>query len=359
MASPRDSTTRVRVAIDLLGADHSPSVLLERLGELPEQLYQFVFIGPESIGKKIAEKTRETTTAYNPSEVSRGSCPNGQHLVTPEFIAQDDSLHTALRRKPCASMRLALQLLRDSQVDAVVSAGNTAALMAIARALVPRAPGLSRPAICKMLNGKHSPVWLLDLGANVGASALQLAHFAVLGAALASPAMPNQRPVRVGLLNIGAEVTKGPAVLGEAAELLRSHSGFNYIGFVEAHELFDGRADVVISDGLLGNIALKAIEGTASMAQHLLAEHVQRLRNQGGVRAWLLERLLASRDLADVYDPQGYNGASLLGLSGVVVKSHGSADGVGFVAAIQQARQEFLAQVPGRVFAAFEQLSHN
>jgi len=265
-------------------------------------------------------------------------------------------LHTALRRKPKASMRLALELLRDNKVDAVVSAGNTAALMAIARALVPRAPGLSRPAICKMLNGKRSPVWLLDLGANVGASAVQLSQFGVMGAALASPVMPNNREVRVGLLNIGAEVTKGPAVLGEAARLLDTQPGLNYIGFVEAHELFDDCADVVVSDGLLGNIALKAIEGTASMAQHLLTEHMQRLVTKGGLRAWLLERLLASRDLADVYDPQGYNGASLLGLSGVVIKSHGRADGVGFAAAIQQARQEFLAEVPSRVFAAFDRI---
>jgi len=338
------SSNRVRVAIDLLGADHSPSILLERLGELKEQQYELVFVGPESLKDKLASS-------------SSGFGASSRHRVTSEFIAQDDSLHTALRRKPNASMRLALQLLRDNEVDAVVSAGNTAALMAIARALVPRAPGLSRPAICKMLNGKRSPVWLLDLGANVGASALQLSHFGVLGCALASPVMPNNRKVRVGLLNIGAEVTKGPMVLGEAARLLEAHSSFDYIGFIEAHELFDGRADVVVSDGLLGNIALKAIEGTASMAQHLLATHMQQLVSKGGIRAWLLERLLASRDLADVYDPQGYNGASLLGLSGVVIKSHGRADGVGYAAAIAQARQEYLAEVPSRVFAAFNRLS--
>ena len=338
-----DATQRVRVAIDLLGADHSPSILLERLGELQERQYELVLVGPESLQEKLASSWA-------------GFAASSRHRVTSEFIAQEDSLHTALRRKPNASMRLALQMLRDDEVDAVVSAGNTAALMAIARALVPRAPGLSRPAICKMLNGKRSPVWLLDLGANVGASAVQLSHFGVLGAALASP-MTSGRKVRVGLLNIGAEVTKGPVVLGEAAKLLEAHSSFDYIGFVEAHELFDGRADVVVSDGLLGNIALKAIEGTASMAQHLLSTHMHQQVSKGGIRAWLLERLLASRDLADVYDPQGYNGASLLGLSGVVIKSHGRADGVGYAAAIQQARQEFLAEVPSRVFAAFKHLS--
>ncbi len=334
---------RVRIALDLLGADQPPDVLLSRIGQLPQESFDLVFIGPESAAPRL----------FRPSSV------RDRHLVTSEFIAQDDSLNTALRRKPRASMRLAIELLRDDQVDAIVSAGNTAALMAISRALVPRAHGLSRPAICKMLNGKHSPVWLLDLGANVGSSALQLCQFGMLGAALASPLMPGNRAVRVGLLNIGAEITKGPAVLGEAAALLCAHDQFDYIGFVEAHELFDGRADVVVSDGLLGNVALKAIEGTASMAQHLLREHVQRLRARGGLRAWVLERLLATRDLADVYDPQGYNGASLLGLSGVVIKSHGRADGVGYAAAIAQGRQEVLNQVPERIFAAFDRTALN
>ena len=327
----------MRIALDLLGADHSPEILLERIADFPEDAIEWVFIGPDSL------------IDLSPV-VSRAS---SRHIITADFVAQTDTLNTALRRKPRSSMRLALELLRDKRVDAVVSAGNTAALMAIARALVPRAPGLSRPAICKMLAGKERPVWMLDLGANVDVSAQQLFHFGLLGAALAAPSMPDGRPVRVGLLNIGAEVTKGPAVLGQAATLFRAHPQFDYIGFVEAHELFDGRADVVVSDGLLGNVALKAIEGTASMAQHLLGDHVQRLRSKGGLRAWLLERLLATRDLADVYDPQGYNGASLLGLSGVVVKSHGRADGVGYAAAIDQARQEFVTRTPERVFAAF------
>lgn len=330
---------KVRVALDLLGADHPPNILLERVSELSDERFDLVLVGADD------------PTSWTRDLDGRSY----QHVSTSEYIAQDDTLNTALRRKPRSSMRLALEMLRDKSVDAVVSAGNTAALMAMARSLVPRAPGLSRPAICKMLNGKRSPVWLLDLGANVGASALQLFHFGVLGAALASPHMTRGRRVRVGLLNIGAEVTKGPAVLSEAAALLGAHSNFEYIGFIEGHELFDGRADVVVSDGMLGNVALKAMEGTASMAQHLLAEHMQRLRAKGGIRAWLLEWLLATRDLADVYDPQGYNGASLLGLSGVVVKSHGKADGVGYSAAIEQARQEFVTQVPDRVFAAFSQ----
>lgn len=314
-------------------------MLLERIGDFSQSSLQLTFVGPATLAA--------------PARVL-----NARHLATDAYVAQNDSLHTALRRKPNSSMRLALQLLRDGDVDAVVSAGNTAALMALSRQLLPRAPGLSRPAICKMLNGKTQPLWMLDLGANIGSSAHQLSQFAVLGAALAQSTLAKNsstdiQPARVGLLNIGSEVTKGPAVLGEAAALLTADERFEYVGFVEAHELFDGRADVIVSDGLLGNTALKAIEGTASMAQHLLMTHLNRLRTQGGVRAWLLERLLATRDLADVYDPQGYNGASLLGLSGVVIKSHGRADAKGYAAAVTQAHDEFAAGVPRRVFDAF------
>ncbi len=325
---------KVRIALDLLGADHPPDVLLQRVGDLPLNALDLTLVGPPEVA------------AY-------ARMLNASHLRTEAYVAQTDTLQTALRRLPDSSMRKALELLRDGAVDAVVSAGNTAALMALSRALVARAPGLSRPAICKLLKGKTQPVWMLDLGANIGCSAQQLGQFAVLGSALAGGSLPPQQRVRVGLLNIGAEVTKGPAVLAQAAELLESDMRFDYVGFVEAHELFDGRADVIVSDGLLGNTALKAIEGTASMAQHLLVSHLQRLRKQGGIRAWLLERLLATRDLEDVYDPQGYNGASLLGLSGVVIKSHGRADATGFAAAILQAHDEFTAKVPQRVFDAF------
>ena len=186
------------------------------LGELDPHQYQFTLIGPSNIGAAI------------PGFVARS-------VPTESFIAQSDTLQTALRRRPQASMRLALELLRDHQVDAVVSAGNTAALMALARQLLPRAPGLKRPAICKMLQGKavagvRKPVWLLDLGANIECSAQQLLQFAVMGAQLASAAPTAADPERpvVGLLNIGAEITKGPAVLGAAAQLLDDCPAFRY-----------------------------------------------------------------------------------------------------------------------------------
>jgi len=333
----------LRIALDLLGADRPAVELISELAQLDPQHYQFVLVGPAGLSAKIPGLVAETAE-------------------TDSFIAQSDALQTALRRRPRASMRLALELLRDHRVDGVVSAGNTAALMALARQVLPRAPGLKRPAICKMLEGKsvrgvRKPVWLLDLGANIECSAQQLFQFAVMGAQLAatspSTRTPVSRPPVVGLLNIGAEITKGPAVLAEAAQLFTNCAEFDYCGFVEAHELFDGRADVVVSDGLLGNVALKAMEGTAAMAQHLLREHLAKQRSKAGLRGWLVERLLATRALVNVYDPQGYNGATLLGLGGVVVKSHGAADGSGYLAAVKQARQEIVAGIPQRVFDLF------
>ena len=334
---------RLRIALDLLGADHAPTELVRLLGGLDPEHYQFTLVGPADMGAASADLAAHS-------------------VPTDSFIAQSDTLQTALRRRPQASMRLALELLRDHRVDAVVSAGNTAALMALARQILPRAPGLKRPAICKMLEGKavagvRKPVWLLDLGANIECSAQQLFQFAIMGAQLATvapAAADSGRPV-VGLLNIGAEITKGPAVLGEAAQLLGTSDAFHYCGFVEAHELFDGRADVVVSDGLLGNVALKAMEGTAAMAQHILSEHLAQQRSKGGLRGWLIERVLATRTLANVYDPQGYNGATLLGLGGVVVKSHGAADARGYLAAVQQARAEVIADIPRRVFDLFQE----
>ena len=183
---------RLRIALDLLGADHAPTELVRLLGGLDPEHYQFTLVGPADMGAASADLAAHS-------------------VPTDSFIAQSDTLQTALRRRPQASMRLALELLRDHRVDAVVSAGNTAALMALARQILPRAPGLKRPAICKMLEGKavagvRKPVWLLDLGANIECSAQQLFQFAIMGAQLATvapAAADSGRPV-VGLLNIGA-----------------------------------------------------------------------------------------------------------------------------------------------------------
>ncbi|MEM7218918.1 MAG: phosphate acyltransferase [Pseudomonadota bacterium] len=316
----------MRIALDLLGADRDEAELARYLHELSPDHYRLTLIG-----------------SHEPAAIPAVD----RFVPVTEFIAQDDDLTTALRRRPDASMRVALDLAARDEVDAVVSAGNTAALMALSRRLVGRVPGLSRPAICKQLTGKDGSVWLLDLGANVNCSGEQLLQFAHLGAALAG-AVLDRRP-RVALLNIGAELTKAPPAVGRAAQLCEHVPGFDYRGLIEGHELFDGKVDVVVCDGLLGNVALKAAEGTATLVQHILATH---LANRPAWIRWLVSRLLGARRLSRFYDPQVYNGASLLGLSRVVVKSHGRADGRGFVAAIGQARREVCEDVPGRVHAA-------
>jgi phosphate acyltransferase len=267
------------------------------------------------------------------------------HHATEQLTATDN-LSDVLRHKPDSSMRQALLLHGAGDVDGVVSGGDTAALMALSRSILDMVPGVERPAICKELQGMRGPFWMLDLGANIECSAEQLCQFARMGATLARHAGGIAEP-RVGLLNIGTEAGKGPAVLNDAAGRLSADASVNFVGFVEGNMLFSDVVDVVVADGFGGNVALKSIEGAARMAGHLL-------------RGWLdelgpLERagtLLARRRLQQLrheLNPQRYNGASFVGLSGVVVKSHGSADVEGFQSAIEEAIVEVQGQIPRRL----------
>lgn len=267
-----------------------------------------------------------------------------QHAA--ERLCAGDSLADVLRRRPDSSMRQALLRHAAGDADGVVSAGDTAALMALSRSVLDMVPGVERPAICKELQGMSGPYWMLDLGANLDCSAAQLHQFARMGSILAQHAGGLSDP-RIGLLNIGTEVGKGPPVVNDAARLLADDPELNYVGFVEGNVLFSAVADVIVADGFSGNVALKSIEGAARMAGHL-------------VRGWLdglapLERLgmlLARRSLYRLrheLNPQRYNGASFVGLSGVVIKSHGSADAEGFRSAIEEAIVEVQGQIPVRL----------
>ncbi len=267
---------------------------------------------------------------------------------TTEWLAPGDSLSDALRRRPDSSMRRALLLLGEEQVDAVVSGGDTAALMALSRLVLDMVPGVERPAICKALAGMNGPFWMLDLGANLACSPAQLHQFALMGTILARHvgALPSPR---TGLLNIGTEAGKGPDLLNEAAALLQADPAITYAGFVEGNVLFEGRADVVVADGFAGNIALKSIEGAARMAGHLLRGWFDSLNGLERAGMSLARRKLER--LRHDLNPQRYNGASLIGLTGVVVKSHGSADREGFRSAIEQAALE----AAGRIHERLEQ----
>ena len=262
-------------------------------------------------------------------------------------ITHDDSVRDALRGKIDSSMRRAITLVAAGEADAVVSAGNTGALMALSRHLLPMLPGIDRPAIVKPFVGRGGArCWVLDLGANLSCTAEQLHRFGRMGAAVAEAAGGVTAP-RVGLLNVGVEHSKGPREVRAAAERMAADEGLSFAGFVEANELFDGKVDVVVCDGFAGNVALKATEGAAAMARHLLGTEL------GG--AGLGRLLLAGRvrRLAAAYNPQAYNGATFVGLQGVVVKSHGGADRVGFREAVGQAVRELESDLVGKIVSRF------
>lgn len=251
-----------------------------------------------------------------------------------EVVAMDDALEVALRRKKNSSMRVALDLVKNGMADAAVSAGNTAALMAISRFVLKTLDGIDRPAIATALpNAKGGATTVLDLGANVDCSPEHLLQFGLMGAALVSALEQKNRP-SVGLLNIGEEIIKGNDVVKQAAELLRD-SGLNFYGNVEGDDIFKGTTDVVVCDGFVGNIALKTTEGLAQMLAGFLRQEFS--RNWCTRLSAVLAYFVLTRFKRRV-DHRRYNGAALLGLKGVVIKSHGSADAYAFEFALRRAR---------------------
>lgn len=261
-----------------------------------------------------------------------------------ETITMDEKPAAALRGKPDSSMRVALELLRDGKVQACVSAGNTGALMALSRHVLKTLPGIDRPAMVAAIPTQTGYCQLLDLGANVDCTAEHLFQFSVMGS-VAAEALGVARP-RVALLNIGTEDIKGNQQVKLAAALLQQARGLNYIGFVEGDGLYRGEADVVVCDGFVGNILLKSSEGLATM----IATRIESLFRQslvsrlvGALALPLMRRLQA--DLA----PARHNGASFLGLQGIVVKSHGSAGVEGFQSAIARAVIEIQENLPQRL----------
>lgn len=268
-----------------------------------------------------------------------------------EVIGMDERPTHALRGKPDASMRVMLELVRSGRAKACVSAGNTGALMALSLYVLKPLPGIDRPAMVTAVPTAKGVCHLLDLGANVDCSAEQLYQFAVMGA-VAAEAQGMARP-RVALLNVGTENIKGNQQVKLAASLLQQAEGLNYIGFVEGDGLYRGEADVVVCDGFVGNILLKASEGLVSM----ISDRIEALFNEGfvsklagAVAMPLLKRLRG--ELA----PARHNGASFLGLQGIVVKSHGSATVEGFQSAIRRAVIEVRENLPQRLHGRLEDL---
>jgi len=269
-----------------------------------------------------------------------------------QVVEMSESPRDALRKKKDSSMRVAINLVKAGEADACVSAGNTGALMATARFVLKMLPGIDRPAIITELPAIGGSIHMLDLGASTHATTDHLFQYAVMGSIVAADILGIERP-RVALLNIGAEDTKGHATVKEAAAML-NESSLNYVGFIEGSELFKGKADVVVTDGFTGNVALKTMEGTGGLLAHYLKREFK--------RNWFtkLQALLARsvlRSLASEMDPRKYNGATLAGLSGIVIKSHGSADAYAFRHAIETAIVEVRNQLPQQIGKLLERES--
>ena len=258
-----------------------------------------------------------------------------------EVVGMSESPADALRKKKDSSMRVAINMVKEGSAQACVSAGNTGALMVTAKYVLKMLPGIDRPAIIAELPSIGGTVHMLDLGANTVGSPAQLFQFAVMGSIITGDIRGLDRP-RIALLNIGVEDTKGHDTVRDAAALL-NESGLNYVGFIEGNEIFSGKADVVVSDGFTGNVAIKTMEGTVGLSIHYLRRAFSRnlfAKFQALLAGPVLKRLAVEMD------SRNYNGASLVGLNGIVIKSHGSADSYAFQHAIDTGLVEVKNQVP-------------
>lgn len=316
--------SRIKIAVDCMGGDHGLSVTIPAAIEFSRTHSDAVclLVGDEA---QIRQSLHQNGVAPSSFEILHAS----------EVVAMDDSVEIALRRKKNSSMRVAAQAVKDGLAGACVSAGNTGAWMAISRYVLKTLDGIDRPAIATSLpNQKGGATTVLDLGANVDCSAEHLLQFALMGAALASTVDRRSRPL-VGLLNIGEEVIKGNEIVKQAGVLLRD-SGLNYYGNVEGDDIFKGTVDVVVCDGFVGNVVLKSVEGLAKMVSSMMREEFRRtpLTMISGLIASPVLKRFRSR-----VDNRRYNGAALLGLRGIVIKSHGSADSYAFGCALQRARE--------------------
>lgn len=324
-----------RIALDAMGGDHGVSVVIPAaLNALRQHRdIQLVLVGDE---------------VAITSELERQKITNERERIhirhASQVVEMDEMPALALKKKKDSSMRVAIDLVKQGEADAVVSAGNTGALMATGRFVLRMLPGIDRPAICPAIPTMNGHVHMLDMGANVDSSAEHLYQFALMGSELVKAIDDNSAP-KVGLLNIGQEAIKGNEQV-KAANALLEGSGLNYIGYVEGDGIYLGDVDVIVCDGFVGNVALKTSEGLAKMISGKLKTAYS--------RHWLtklagLVSLPVLKRFRDEVDPRRYNGASLLGLQGIVIKSHGGADALAYANAIGIARTEVIKKVPQQI----------
>ena len=326
-----------------MGGDHGPRVTvpaaLDFQARQPDVAIVLVGIA-EAIQRELARLNRQAGPRLR------------VHAAT-EVVAMDEPPAQAMRYKKDSSMRVAVNLVKEGSAHAAVSAGNTGALMAISRFVLKTLAGIDRPAIATVLpNQKGSYTYVLDLGANVDCTPEQLMQFGVMGAMLVAAVEHKERP-SVGLLNIGVEDIKGNETVKRAGELLRA-SGLNFHGNVEGDDIYKGTTDVVVCDGFVGNSLLKASEGVAKMIAAFLREEFKRT-------PWNMLAALVARPVIHALrarmDPAKYNGATLVGLRGIVIKSHGSADVRAFAHALESALEEVRNDVPKRIAERMAQIA--
>ena len=331
----------LHIAVDAMGGDFGPSVtvpaVLQALELYPE--LSMTLVGEaDAVKRELAARRSVESNRLHFHHAS-------------QRVEMDELPSHALRNKKDSSMRVAINLVKEGVAQACVSAGNTGALMATARFVLKTLPGIDRPAICTSLPGTSGHSHVLDLGANVDSSPEDLLQFAVMGSVLTSAVESKDRPT-VALLNIGEEEIKGNDRVKQAAALLAA-SPLNYVGFVEGDDIFKGEVDVIVCDGFAGNIAIKSAEGVAKMLMHFAREEFER-------SLWTKFAALVCRPvlrgLRHKADPRRYNGASLVGLRGIVIKSHGGADKLSFLKAIEEALVEVEKRVPERIADQVEAL---
>jgi glycerol-3-phosphate acyltransferase PlsX len=324
----------ITVAIDCMGGDHGPHVTVPAALEFRKQSpsVDLVLVGLQDA--IMAELQARGATTGPRLRVHHAS----------QVVTMEESAATALRGKKDSSMRVAVNLVKAGEAHACVSAGNTGALMAVSRFVLKTLPGIDRPAICSVLPTMRGRTYVLDLGANVDCGPENLLQFGIMGACLVA-ALEHNEGASVGLLNIGVEDIKGNEMVKLAAELLRS-SGLNFFGNVEGDDIYKGTTDVVVCDGFVGNVALKCSEGVAQMIAAFLREEFKRTPY---ARIAALVALPVINAFRNRMDHRRYNGASLLGLKGIVIKSHGSADAFAFEQALERAVEEVRNGVPKRI----------
>jgi len=333
------NSMNITVAIDAMGGDHGPHVTIKAALQalVSDAQLSIILVGLSDVIE--SELKRQNASVGDRLRVHHAS----------ELVGMDESPQSSLKNKKDSSMRVAINLVNAGEANACVSAGNTGALMATARFVLKTLPGIDRPAIAGVFPSRKGKTYILDLGANADCTAEQLLQFAVMGSMLVSCVEQKENP-SVGLLNIGSEEIKGNEVVKRTGELLRA-SHLNFYGNVEGNDIFKGTTDVVVCDGFVGNIALKASEGLAQMMGRFLAEEFK--------RNWMTKLMaLISMPVLKAFkkrlDPRRYNGASFLGLRGIVVKSHGGADSFSFLQAIHTATEESRSGVLRRISEQLE-----